>query len=156
MGLETLGHEQAERIRRVLPERRTLPVAGGAIEPDRLRLPNSGLQGAIFRSRAASSSVSSRRRPSPSPHASARTNIRFISACSGAMRRKAIDPSTSPSRRATRKTVSRGGPRLDGGEVIAVRRVQHLHVGVRQIDQLPHIGLPRVFGGDADVRLAHL
>lgn len=52
--------------------------------------------------------------------------------------------------------MSGDGQRLGGGEMIAIRRIQRLHVGVRQIDQLPHLRLSRVFGGDVDVRLVHL
>jgi hypothetical protein len=43
-GLQTLGHEQAERVVIVAPERLTVLIAGCAIESDRLGLPYTCLQ----------------------------------------------------------------------------------------------------------------
>ena len=43
-GLQALGHEQAERIVTVAPERRTVLIAGCAIESDGLGLPYACLQ----------------------------------------------------------------------------------------------------------------
>ena len=142
---------------RVGPERRAVPIAGRPIESDGFGLPDARLQTDTFNVPLAGRIFQRLQQPPPYPmSAGFRTHEHAF--YFGVPRRD--DPKGD---RSEKFSVTARGEKNRVGccecihvhDVIAFGWIQCLQVRAQLGDDAPHVRLPRIFGLDADLRLAH-
>src|SRR5579859_1041004 len=156
-GLQTLGHEQAERVRLVTAERRAILIAEGAIEGDRLRLPDSSLE-TDAPDLPLPCSLLQRREQAPAKARSPRLLTHEQPLHLGVPGSDEAKCDRSEKLAIAPRDEKHGtgrGKRFRIHQVIAFGGIERLQHGVRFRNQAFHIRLPRVFGRDADLRRAH-